>query len=187
MSNQKLEFLYQSIADTQATIRAIDVKIGFLFIVAFIPLAGLEKIISTFQILRDVSIIYLIVMLLTSFIWIVSIYALFKSLSSISNPAKHIEGNIPAGMFYSGSIYSFKKIDNFFNFPIMSNDTIEDFKRKLPNDENAIVEELIFEKMKLSYIRDVKIMRSSLSIRFSFYWIILGSLLWLFSILKVGY
>ncbi|HHQ5855230.1 TPA: hypothetical protein ACSRQX_000985 [Enterobacter hormaechei subsp. hoffmannii] len=43
----KINFLYQSLNDTQATIKAIDVKIGFLFVIAFMPITVLQTLNST--------------------------------------------------------------------------------------------------------------------------------------------
>ena len=55
MSSSNIEFLYQSISDAQATIRGTDVKIGFLFVVAFIPILAFKEIFSVFSVISDSS------------------------------------------------------------------------------------------------------------------------------------
>ncbi|MCY0965475.1 hypothetical protein [Parathalassolituus penaei] len=186
-NNQKIDFLYQSIADTQSTIRAIDVKLGFLFVVAFLPVAGLEKIISLYETLKAASNLYFYSMLLFGFLWLASIYTLFKSTISISNPSRHVSGQLPKGIFYGGNIFTLNAIDNFFNFPVKSNQEVDQFSQDLPENEAEIIKELSFEKIKISYIREIKIRRSSLCGRLIFSWICLGFALWILYLLKVGF
>lgn len=186
-NNQKIDFLYQSIVDTQSTIRAVDVKIGLLFVVAFLPVAELKEIISTYKALKDVSDLYFYSMLLVGFLWVLSVYTLFKSTISISDPKSHISGELPKGNFYSRNLFTLSAIDNFFNFPIKSNQTVDMFSGELPKDENEVIKELSFEKLKVVYIRDVKIKRSSLCGSLIFSWLCLGCLLWILYLLEVGF
>lgn len=186
-NSQKINFLYQSIADTQATIRALDVKTGFLFVVTFIPLAELKEILEVCKALNEASSWYLALIIPVVLLWLSAVISLFSCTVSISNPRQHIEGKLPEGIFFTNSLYTFNFIDNFINFPIKSNITIEEYGGKLPNKEEEIVNELSFEKMKLAYIRDVKIKRSSFCTLASFAWLIAGGFTWILFIFKVGF
>jgi hypothetical protein len=184
--SQKINFLYQSIADTQGTIRAIDVKTGFLFVIIFLPLSELKNIIEICKVLFEASSLYYLG--LSSFLlWFLSVITLFRCTVSISNPKDHIEGNVPDGTFFTSSLYTLSFIDNFINFPIKSNVSVEEYTNKLPQNEKCIIEELSFEKMKLAYIRDVKIKRSSFCTLMCFFWLISGCVTWMLFLLKVGF
>ena len=56
---KKCDFLYQSISDIQQTIRAIDVKIGFMFVVLLLPLPVLKIYTSAFRITNNQAQLYL--------------------------------------------------------------------------------------------------------------------------------
>jgi hypothetical protein len=51
----RIEFLYHAIDDTQSTIRAIDIKIGFLFVVIVLPMTKLSSIYSNCMLLIGCS------------------------------------------------------------------------------------------------------------------------------------
>ena len=106
---EKIEFLYQSINDTQATIRAIDIKIGFLFIVAFTPLSLSDNLIS-----------------IACQLW-------------------------NRNCFYKLSL------------------------------DTDIVQELVLEKMKITYIREIKMHRYCRCVKFFYCWLFLGITLYIWS------
>lgn len=175
----KREFLYQSIADTQATIRAIDVKIGFIFVILFLPLVALKQICSVVLGLVSIAEWFLFPVILVAFFWLAAYFFLFKSVVSISSPSSHVEGGLSRGFFYDSSLYSLKLVDGFFNFPIKSRNTLDEYVAMIPSDECDVIRELAFEKMKLTYIRDVKIYRSSLCKKLTLLWVLLGVFLWI--------
>lgn len=184
--NHKEVFLYQSIVDMQATIRAIDVKIGFLFVIIFLPLSVLDKLLLAGLSLFKGNYLYLYPMLILIVVWMLSVYVLFRGVVAISNPSEHIKGGIPNGMFFNGSLYSLNFIDNLFNFPIKSSKTIDECCESLPIDTEMLLKELMYESMKLSYIRTIKIKRYSFCVKLTLFWIMLGVILGLLQILKVG-
>lgn len=114
------------------------------------------------------------------------LYSLFLSIISISNPQKVIQGDVPKGRFYNGDLFNFKLIDNFCNFPIKSELTLDKFISELPKDDTEVIKELALEKFKLVYIRDVKIRRVSQCIKLTFSWIVLGLCVWTLYLFKVG-
>ena len=48
-ADKKNEFLYQAVQDTQSTIRALDVKSGFIFVVIVQPLLNFASIIKFYK------------------------------------------------------------------------------------------------------------------------------------------
>ncbi|WP_419147313.1 hypothetical protein [Pseudoalteromonas 'SMAR'] len=160
MKEKATSYLYQSVTDIQNTIRAFDVKLGFLFMVIFLPLVGLKDLVPLLQVLIDKSLY--IVLLSASFVsWLFALYFLFLGVRPINNPKEYIKGDTPKGTFYAGGLYTFKKIDYFLNFPIKTNNDMENFIKLLPQSDDDIHKELVFEIHKLAYIRDVKAKRTT--------------------------
>ena len=65
----KINFIYQSISDTQSTIRAIDAKIGFLMVIIFIPFVSIKEITTFYKSLSPESAIVTVVMWVIAAIW----------------------------------------------------------------------------------------------------------------------
>lgn len=184
--NQKIGFLYKSIEDTQSTIRAVDIKASFMFVVVFLPITALKNILTVGNGLITISHNYWWIITPTIVLWTISLYFLFKTIVSISNPAEKIDGEKPNGLFYGASLFSLSKIDYFFNFPIKSKKHISDYVKIMPTNEEELVRELIFEKMKLIYIRDIKIHRSNFLFKATIFWLVFGGISWaLYLFLKV--
>ncbi|GKW23667.1 hypothetical protein PEC311524_12610 [Pectobacterium carotovorum subsp. carotovorum] len=180
--DKKIEFLYQSIGDIQNTIRAIDVKIGFLFVIAFMPITLIKDISeSTLLLWKQYDICKLLIS--TVFIsWIFSILYLFLTLTSISNPTSGIHGSKPQGLFYGDGVF---KIEYSFIGSIVkakSNYTVKEIYDMLP-DDSQITNELIYEKMKLTYIREMKFCRYSICTRFIYIWLSLSIGLYFYSLI----
>ena len=168
MSDEKVEFLYNSIEDIRDTIRAIDVKLSFFLAVILAPLAAAPDILETIINLKN-EYIFMSLIGLTIFFWIITISLIFSTLSSIGNPASKVfidertlEKSIqPKGYFYSANLYfaKFNWRNSIFRDPkIKSAIKLEAHTnqiKKLP----SVVDELIFEQVKLCYIRDLKSFR----------------------------
>ena len=173
--DRKEFFIYQSIVDTQATIRAMDVKIGFLFIIIFMPLAGIEKIldiaVEVFK--KDSNFIWMIVSIFM--LWLLSLGVLFRGVIATSNPSACVSGSEGvAGIFFNGGLYKLSFIDNFINLNAKSEKNISSCLSDVPGDMDSAIKELMFELMKLAYIRDVKIKRFSFCVRLVLAWILLS-------------
>ncbi len=154
-----------------------------MFVVVFLPITALKNIVAVGNSLVTVSHNYWWIITPTIVLWLLSIYLLFKTVVSISNPAEQIEGGKPNGVFYGASIFPLSTIDYFFNFPIKSKNNINDYVNIIPADEEELVQELTFEKMKLNYIRDIKIHRSSLLFKATYFWLLFGGICWLLDLL----
>lgn len=181
----RIEFLYHAIDDTQSTIRAIDIKIGFLFVVIVLPMTKLSSIYSNCMLLlMSCSCWYWLIVGAFAVSWFLAVVTLFTSLVSISDPRKHIPDVSANGCFYDGGLFNFCLFDFFINSPVKSTKTMQDFILGLPGNDDAIVKELAFEKMKLVYIREIKIKRSSFCIKMMFLWIFLGGIVWSINLIK---
>lgn len=178
MSSETTDFLYHSILDTQATIRAADIKLGVLFAVVLLPVVALSEICTVLTNLIQCSLFFLFIGIAIGLFWLLSFYTLFLGLMSISNPSKVVSKDGVEGSFYAGDLFDFGVIDRLINFPIKSNLTVNELAEVLPNDEQAVIRELTFEKIKLSYIRDLKSMRVSQCICLVLSWMITGIVVW---------
>lgn len=177
--SQKRDFLYQSISDIQQTIRAIDVKIGFMFVVLLLPLPVLEDIYKCISHYKQSSPTFFIFTIATIIAWLLSFFFLMVSVIALSSPSSHVQGaeNLK-GTFYESNLYNLKSVDAFINFPIKSNLNISEILTNLPTSEETLLRELAFEKAKLAYIRDIKILRSSYCIYLVPVWLLGGITLW---------
>lgn len=186
MDDRKIQFLYASITDSQSIVRAIDTKIGFLSAVLLIPLTKIGKISNYLISLYPhdgylcLKAIYIILIGAFGLTWFLSLICAIRAVIAIDNPAKHIVNNDGhAGSFYSGGLYELTFFDSLFNRKTVT--AKRDVKRHiefLPQDANKIVEELAFEQMKISYIRDIKITRQKWAFKFTFLWLIIGFIIY---------
>lgn len=183
--NDKINFISLSIADIQSTIRAVDTKIGILIVFICFPLTNLSKIFSNIANTvtdKPVWFIYIIVAGFTVS-WICSIMVSIRAISAIDNPSTHIINSSDCnGSFYGGYLYSPSIIDAVFNRDRLkaSKDVVSQCEL-IPDDINIIEKELVFEQMKLIYIREIKLNRLKWSLRFTFTWLSSGLLLYLIS------
>jgi len=181
---RQINFCYQSISDTQATIRAIDAKIGFLMVIIFLPVAALKEITSIYASIAGNSHYLMILMWLIALAWGTTIVVLFRALWSINNPSNAVSGNNATGVFFNSSHYKMSTIDCILNFPIKSTVNLDSAITNIPQDDNTLLKELIFEKMKLEYIRDIKIKRCSLSSILILFWITTGISIYIYSLMS---
>jgi hypothetical protein len=172
------EFLYQSITDTQATIKAIDVKLGFLFVLAFTPLTLLSAISPGINYLWNFDLLFRVLIVINFISWFLSLIYLFFSLTSISNPNNHISGPRPPGLFYGKNLFKTESSNLFSTIKITCNHTVDNILSTLPSG-NKIIEELIYEKIKITYIREIKISYYVRSTKLIFIWLCLGLALYI--------
>jgi hypothetical protein len=164
IKDNQIEFLYQSIADAQGTIRALDVKIGFLLLIVFSPLFAFDKL-GPFMVsvYRESGIQHVLIALIT-LLWALATIAQFTALAAISNPTTKVVGAAKLGAFFSGNLFTIGLRDIFYNRRMHASFTLDEEVTTLPATEEKIVEELVFEKMKLAYIRSIKMKRFNFAI-----------------------
>ena len=172
--NDKIFFILAAINDTQATIRAIDVKVGTLLAGLLLPLVVKGEI---FNYLIKISNIIshsfgISISLLLIFVWFTTVFILVRTISAIDNPAKHIvDSKNFKGSFYGTGCYHFSVIDMFLNREaIKAEKSVIDLSADYPSGLEDIVNELAFEHLQLVYIRDIKFYRLKIAFRLSFFW-----------------
>lgn len=166
--NDKVTFLLASIADIQNSIRALDTKVIAIIVLVIFPLSQIAFLYSVYEQLIK-SYIFFGCILLTSYLlcWSISFIFLFLCILSINNPSKQINNDCKAiGLFYGlnsykTSLWDFSLIKSTETAPKLSEyiNSFSDF-----NIEN----ELIYEQMKLIYIRDLKSKRQGVVIILTF-------------------
>ena len=188
-NNESIAFVSSAIKDSQEIIKGIDLKLNIVLIFLIIPFTNLGNIYntisSTFLHYKEN---YIIILSLTgiTFVfgisWIMAFISTAKGIVAIDNPKDHITKQMQLeGVFYSGGLYKTKFIDIFHNRKnLKSNNTFEQHVRKYPNTKSSIKNELIFEHMKVAYIRTMKLLRQKWAYIFVSIWIALGGILWIF-------
>lgn len=183
--NSRNEFLLKAIEDTQATIRALDVKIGALLTAGLLPFSNIGRIWSHFKHLTEVLPCFLAPTLGVAYLllWFLMIYILVKGLSAIDNPVKHVSGGSQAkGSFYRGGLYTTKFADAFLNRKsVKSRIDLQTMHSDAPFTEQEIELELTYEQMKLTYIREIKIKRFTIGIHIGTAWLSLAAFSFLYS------
>jgi len=164
----RIEFIADSISDIQDTIRAIDAKFFGIIVILLLPLTELGEISNAFKALYKInSEITVICLIALVFCWVVAILVCMLGVYSESNPIKRIKGyEVYKGenLFYRSGLFNINMLSQFFPFCIMSVKSLEDLIKETEIDEAGIINELAFEQVKLSYIRDLKISRQRLSV-----------------------
>ncbi|ELE2166627.1 hypothetical protein RC856_003335 [Vibrio fluvialis] len=191
MEERKVEFLYQSISDSQGTIRALDVKLGFFFVVIFLPLVALKEIMDIYKTIEGVC-YYFIPSLISVLAWVTSFLSLFFSALSIGNPMNKIDTSIDdlsedtKSAFYNGNIFQLNILSLVNSRLVKVRKNLREKTSSLPSDMSKLIYVLSLESMKLSYIREVKIYRINICMYATLVWIFLGSLIWVLSFFGVG-
>ncbi|RIZ67614.1 MAG: hypothetical protein D0528_11275 [Methylococcales bacterium] len=180
MDSDKSKFILNAILDTQATIRAIDVKIGYLLAALLVPFTLIGRIWAHFFNLHVALPFHLDDFLFIAFLlmWVFTILCFIRALSAIDNPARHIiNASHCQGVFYGGGLYQFGFLDSVLNREMVraSND-ITSFLARIPDARINIQSELAFEQMKLIYIRDIKLHRLRVGITSAQIWFCIGFL-----------
>jgi len=182
-----LTFLYQSISDMQSTIRSIDTKLGFILVLNIIPITNMGKIYSAiFQTLSiddgcTIQIFKVVIVSMCAILWLLACVCTYKGITAIDDPRNHIrELNEQAkGIFYSGRLYDRNFIDAVFNrSSVASKKAFIEYCKDMPATDDQILKELTFDKMKLAYIRDMKLIRQKWAFRFTAYWVVVGLIIY---------
>lgn len=189
--DNKSTFINAAIADTQGTIRAIDVKVGAIIVAILLPIQNLHRVFAHLNHLSTQSPRFIFLVAAVAFVatWLLALMTLVRALGAIDNPAKHVINSSGArGTFYSGGLYPLGMSDAFFNRSIIraSQDSAS-FLLQLPATTAEIENELAFEHMKLIYVRDIKLKRLYWGLRLSEAWLLIGVLSYLCSKYTLSY
>lgn len=185
-NSYKENLLKESIQDNQATIRALDVKAGFLFVFLCVPLGTMDKITPAFTTLITSNNLFILLIITFFLLWGYALIILFSSIAPQNNPKDSIDfngiTNQPKGFLFGG--YHLQKLSFFQLFQA---EAIPKEKIKLLDEINFIknlseeiyLEELNIERGKLITIRNLKTQRLNVCIKTIFIWLILSASLWI--------
>lgn len=178
-------FLDRAIEENQLTIRAIDIKVTALLAAILAPLAAISRVFAHLENfyciwpqwpMFAVNMIFLL-------LWWLALVCLVLAIGAIDNPAIHIpQVKQYRGSFYAGGLFNLTWVDAILNRSnVMARKNPENYMAELPRTPDEIVNELVFEQMKLAYIRDIKLNRLKWAFRFAGGWLFLGICIFLVS------
>lgn len=183
--DKKIEFIYDSIHDIQSTIRAIDTKVAALLVILSIPLTNVGTIINDLNkfLSKDYGVFKWILILTFAVSWVVSLIAAARAISAIDKPSNHVVNSKKLrNTYYGGGLYKMEFLDVFFNRDsLKAFKDVDSYYDDFPEQDLDIAKELIFEQMKLVYIRDIKICRFNFSIQATYLAFALGLTIYLVS------
>lgn len=185
-----LTFLYASITDKQSAIRVNDTKAAVVMGILVLTLSNTGKIYLNFSKLHKTVEcgsgqwqLWVLIMLFCV-AWLAAFIASIRAIMAIHNPSSRITATSrPQGTFYNGGLYDLRFVDGFVAREMTSKVSLEDHIKKLPDSVEAIKQELVFEQMKLAYIRDMKAVRLKWAYIFVLVWLacgFIGRMLFLF-------
>jgi len=185
MDNSRINYIQSAVNDVQATIRAIDVKVGALLVLVLAPFSSLSRVFAHVDNLccRSPKWVFIAIGVAFFTAWFLALASLVRAIGAMGNPATHISGNSNVkGTYYGGGLYNFGIFDTLINRKkIIAKKDLVTFVNDLPSLEEDIVRELAFEQMKVVYIRDIKANRLKWGVRFCVVWLMLGSTIFLTS------
>ncbi len=159
----KFNYLIASIQDMQSSIRAVDTKLTAILVVLVLPITQSQVFAKSLthtwsQAGTGCKVVLTGLIMVFAFFWLGTFMAAMLGLWSINNPSKMVRGaNKVTGSFFLGGLYPFKWWHGFIkNQDINSRKSISECFENIPDDD-SVIEELVFEQMKLAYIRDKKI------------------------------
>lgn len=183
--DKKADFIAAAILDTQATIRAVDVKVAAFLVAILSPLGNVNRIFAHLGHFGNQSPRWIFLFIVVAFLvtWVFALVALVRAIGAIDNPSRHIiNSSSLKGSFYAGGLYKLGIVDVFLNREIIKASTDPmTFAAQIPGTSAEMEVELVFEQMKLVYIRDIKFNRLNWGMRFSLAWLVLGIGIFVFS------
>lgn len=182
--DKKIELLYKAIEDNQNTIRFTDTKAGAILVLIgiYFALSGsvakdffssLKKLYYSGTIVGSTFFwIYCVLFLISSLFVIGSTIVVFKVISPKSNPSSSVDFDIssanPKSVYYLVKFSPKINLFNVFNEKkgfFRSNDKASEVKNTINQlTDDSVLDILIFELQKISFIREMKIQRVRIAI-----------------------
>lgn len=177
-------FLLAAFQDTQGVIRATDSKVAALSFALAVPITKFESIWDVCAQLLSLSDGAMgwfarAIVLIFGISWITSVTAALRTLLQIGNPAQHIGGDTPSGVFYSPNLFHTNFLHTFFPGRRGPKPGFNAFFEKLPSNDLAVRRELAFELMKAVYIRTIKLQRAKVTYLALCTWLLSGGIIWI--------
>lgn len=174
MEFKQTEFLYESIKDAQAVIRAIDFKANALLVIMalFVPASSrIGDLVKYFS--KGSPALFAVVETLIfvgTFSWLAAVVCCFNTLKSRTDVAAHVDSEGAVGAFW---------------------DTDPRFRRALgrklleiPADQESTVRELAYEHLKIGHIRSEKSAYTNWGYRWGMVTLLFSLALWLIAMLN---
>lgn len=164
--DRKLTFLYASISDVVDTIRAIDNKLIALIVVLILPLTQIDVLVAAYgQVFTISPTVGWVLLFLSISSWVISAYFSGVGILSVGNPMHFVLNDKNAkGIFYGVSQNDFSKSVIAFGGKQGTLVSLSAVLESHKLGDKQIFKELVFEKMKLVCIRDLKIIRQRLAL-----------------------
>jgi hypothetical protein len=181
------DFVKSALDDCQLTIRALDVKCGAILVLLLSPLPFFGRIFTTIE---NIGPTYTWIGTAIVFfgLWGAAIITMLRALAPLDNPASHIpDAATPTGAYYRSGMYTLSFIDALLNREVIKSTThLKDAVAQLPPHGLPILAELIFEHMKVCYIRDVKMSLQRGGFLLAQGWLLLGVIIYVVARYKGG-
>lgn len=186
----KLQFLYASLADIQSTIRAIDSKVSYLLVLLFLPMTKLGAIYCRIHALLThgvlwISVVVGVLAVIFSLLWFLGFWCALRTIIAIDDPKQHIDGDRPESSFYPASLFNFGFFDIMGMSKTQSRIQFKKHFETIPDDPKEIAGQLTLEQMKTMYIASLKLKRSVQAYQVTIMWVGFGGLLWLFHLVVI--
>lgn len=180
--HSRLDFLSAAVAEAQATIRALDVKLAALLVAALVPVPLLASIAECFAGIYKAwgGVFVGVTLIVFCCAWSLSIVCFALAIGAISSPAAHVKSAASyTGSLFSPGLYRFTLLDAVANRDaVLSQLEPSAHLQRLPSSEAEIESELSFEHLKLIYIRDIKLLRLRWGFRFAASASVIGAVLY---------
>jgi hypothetical protein len=161
----RVSLVIEAVKDAQATIRAIDTKVGILLAALAIPLPYVVTALATVQ--RETIHFSIAVVFgwLALACYTAAVFVAIRALVGIGNAAGCVKGAVrPPDVFYLGGLYRLGWLDALFNRRnSVSGRSLEEIVASVPSETDSVLKLLVNELMILAYIRDVKLHRQKIA------------------------
>lgn len=163
---EKIDFLKSSINDIQGTIRLIDAKIIALLFIILMPITQIKLIFASIELVYSYNFfIGLAVSLIMIVTWISSLTFSLLTIIGVRNPKENIPNNTNyKGLYFGDNLFKLSYKNLVANNKAKIETSVEDYLKKFEgNDDTILFNELVYEQVKLSFIRDVKMLRQKIA------------------------
>lgn len=181
----QIQFLLASVEDQQGTIRAIDFKAEVLLIAMTVPLMNTSGISATMTALgscnsRPVAGLSHAMALILMIGWFFAFLCILATIFAKHDPAAAIADRSGArGSFYSDGLFRVTWRHLFFGQKIATSTSVASHLKTIPETEDEIAQDLVFEQMKLASICARKIGYFNYSIRAAGASVVAGAILFI--------
>lgn len=181
MASNRFSFLLASVEDIQGTIRALDAKVFGVLVVLLLPLTEFTDVMGAATAFLHSNVPWKVATAVLFFLlWIIAGVSAFLTVYPLDNPSARIEidGDEPKGRFYGTGIFKMGLINSYSFFGIRYKEKFSEYHNRFSVPEDIWEKELLYEQMKLVFIRTKKMNRQKVTVLSSLLWVACGLLIW---------